>query len=104
MSYKNYVVISDNIGNEEYLRTEFHEYFTGNHYEIIDVDLSATNISRFILDEKLSEKKEIHSFDLDMMIQYCVEDYIDDIRMHLIEAVDELVYLNICDTNCKLIE
>lgn len=104
MNYKNFVSIEDYSGNEVYLKDCFNEELSTNNYEIIDVDLSATNISRFILDEKLKDRKKINSFDLDTMIHYCVEDYIDDIRMHLIEAVDELVYLNIGDTNCKIIE
>lgn len=94
MQYKNYVVISDADHGGEYVRDTFNEGYSTADYEIIDVDLAATDISRKIVD-KLNKKDKIYDKEVDSAIFMNVDEYIDDIRNKLIENVEELVNNNL---------
>lgn len=98
MQYKNYVVISDADHGGEYVRDTFNEGYSTADYEIIDVDLAATEISRNLVD-RLNKKDTIKDCELDSAIFMAVDEYINDVRSKLIKNVEELVYNNI---ECKI--
>lgn len=97
MNYKNFITIEDYSGDEIYLRDCFNEGMSANNYEIFDVDLIATEIGRYILDERDGADLIDEDGPYDKLFQLicnCVDDYIDDFRENLIMNVEEFVYLN----------
>ena len=94
MQYKNYIVISDANHGGEYVRDTFNEDYSTADYEIIDVDLVATDISRKLVD-KLNKKDKIYDREVDSAIFMNVDEYLNDIRNKLVENVEELVDNNL---------
>lgn len=95
MIYKNFITIEDYGGDEIYLRDCFNEGVSTDNYEIFDVDLIATEIGRFMLDERIPKMTCKSETNIHALAYNCVTDYIDDFRQHLIEEVENFVYNNL---------
>lgn len=89
MFYKNYGVITRNDTNTEEVRTNFDDYFYGNDYIIIDIDLTSTYIGRTICDDL---KEDGEYCDEDIFAR--VESLSDSIRNTLFGKVEEYLENN----------
>lgn len=100
MQYRNQIIINDTYDENKYTEDCFNEELSTPDYEVIDIDLAATSISRELVD-RLKCQDKMYDCEIDSAVFMAVDEYLNDIRNKLLDSVSELTGNNL---ECEIIK